>query len=85
MNSKDKLRKNCEAANLLLKIVNVDPKLRKEAKTSDFDLLLKENKKKAIRNFVMWMVILMAVSIFVIAGSVFIFDNLAELSIEVLK
>lgn len=54
-------------------------------KENDFDLLLKENKRKATKKLIMWMIILVVFATFVIVGSIITFDNLAKVSIDALK
>lgn len=49
-------------------------------KTGDLDLLLKENRKRAIRKFIMWMIILAIFAVFIIGGSILLFDGLADLA-----
>ena len=85
MSFEDMYEKKAELADEIMKeLSSVEPR-KKSDTTTDFDLLMKENKKKATRKFIMWMIILVAFTAFVVVGSVLLFDNLAGLATSVLK
>lgn len=85
MSFEDMYKKKAELADEVMNEFSSIETRKKSQTISDFDLLMKENKKKATRKFIMWMIILVVFATFIIIGSVLFFNSLAGLATNVLK